>query len=200
MVSKRYKSKPEMESTWNRGTYREGLLEDVYESDIRSQERPMFEEKPEPEERVVREVQVRREAMPRMEESVVRPLKLIGTEVIGSLFDRVEFLKTRIDEISSMLKLRETIHNEMVAEIDVDIRDKEGMSSRVADIDEKRNIKLDISILRKEKRLERVQYWRDVTELSAELRELVEKYETEKKIVDIFKEINTRDILGGGNK
>jgi len=186
----KYKKKlPGLEVPFQKAEYKERDIEDLYELEPRRDERPIFEERPEPEERIVREVKVKREAMPRMEERKIQPLKLLGNDVIGSLFDRVEFLKKRIDEITENLKLRETIHNDMLAEIDVDIREKDGMASKVADIDEKRNIKLDISILRKEKRLEQVQYWRDVTELSTELRELMEKWETETKIMDIFKDI-----------
>ena len=47
-------------------------------------------------------------------------------------------------------------------------------------------LEMDISILRKEKRAESINFWRDVTELRSELRELLEQYETEKRIKDMF--------------
>lgn len=184
-----YKRKPDLEVPFREGLYKQPEIEELYELHLPRDERlPVREEKPR-EERVVREVQVKRQGMPRMEDQAVQPLKLLGPEVIGSLFERVQFLKTRIREITEALKLRESIHSQMVEEIDVDIKEKEAFATRVADIDEKRNFKLDVSILRKEKRLENVQYWRDVTELRSELREFLEKYETEGKIVAIFKGI-----------
>ena len=182
-------------------TYKTEELEDLYEFRVgESNERAIFEEKPLPEERIVREVRIKRQAMPKLEEAKIQPLRLIGTEVIGSLFDRVNFLKQRIDEISESLKLREVIHKRMLAEIVEDIKEKESFALRVTDIDEKRNFKLDVSILRKEMRHENVQYWRDVVELRSELREFLEKYESEKKIVGIFNDIqNASDTLNASD-
>ncbi|MBL7160226.1 MAG: hypothetical protein ISS93_00020 [Candidatus Aenigmarchaeota archaeon] len=172
--------------------YKEEVIEDLYELEPRRQERAIFEEQPLPEERLVTDVKVRHRATPRMEERKIQPLTLLGEDVMGSLFDRVDFIGKRIEEISESIKLRDVIHKEMVEEINIDVKEKDAMASKVADIDEKRNFKLDISILRKEKRLENVQYWRDLVELRSELRELLEQYQTEKKIADIF-----RDISGG---
>lgn len=185
----KYRKDLSKELPFQKSEYKDEPIEDLYEMEPRRDERPMFEERPEPEERIVREVAVQRQAMPRMEEARIQPLKLLGNEVVGSLFDRIEFLRKRINEIQETLKLRGQIHKDMLEEIAVDIGEKEQMASRVADHMEKRNIKLDISILRKEKRLEEVQYWRDVVELRTELRELMEKFETETKIVDIFKQL-----------
>lgn len=178
------------EFPFRREEYRQEEIEDLYQMKP-SSERPIIREKPLPEERIVSEVRVKTRATPHLEEQVIRPLKLLGGDVIGSLFERVTFIKKRIDEITETLSLREKIHQDMTAEIDLDIREKENFSMRAIDIDEKRNFKLDISILRKEKRLETVQYWRDVVELRSELRSLLEKYETETKILAIFKEVNT---------
>ena len=122
-----------------------------------------------------------------MEENRLESLKRMTPLVIGDLFDRVKFLEQRIDELKSLMGTRETIHNEMVNDIDDDIIEKRQMVGVVSDLHERRNLKLDISILRKEKRHENVQFWKDLLELTTELRTLTEQYETESKIVSIFK-------------
>jgi hypothetical protein len=135
-----------------------------------------------------KEVQVKRKAMPRMEDITVKPLNRATPEIMGGLFDRVKFLKQRIEEINSMIGSRTALHEQVISEIDADIADKSSMESKLTDIDEKRNLKLDISILRKEKRHEQLQFWRDVLELKTELRTLTEEFETEGRIVDLFRE------------
>lgn len=137
---------------------------------------------------VQKEVQVKRKAMPRMEDLKVEPLNRATPEIIGSLFDRIKFLKERIAESNEMIETRKKLHEQVIAEIDVDISDKASMESRLTDIDEKRNLKLDISILRKEKRHEQLQFWRDILELKTEMRTLLEEYESESKIVGLFSE------------
>ncbi len=87
------------------------------------------------------------------------------------------------------MKERERLHKEIMSEIDIDIREKETMENRVADLDEKRNLRLDMSVLRKEKRTENLLFWKDLTELRIELRELMEQFQTESKIVNIFKDM-----------
>jgi len=135
-----------------------------------------------------KEVQIKRKAIPRMEELRIEPLKRATPEIMGSLFDRVKFLEQRIAETNSMIESRKVIHDQVIVEIDADIADKGSMETRVVDIDEKRNLKLDISILRKEKRHEQLQFWRDVLELKTELRTLLEEHESESKIVALFTE------------
>jgi len=132
-------------------------------------------------------------AMPRMEEDRITPLKRITPQIVGNLFDRVRFLEDRINEIGEIIKIREGLHNDMIKEIDIDIKEKEEMASRVADIDEKRNFQLDMSVLRKEKRHESVQFWKDISELKSELRELTEKHQSETKITGLFKDL-TGDV------
>jgi len=87
------------------------------------------------------------------------------------------------------VKIREDLHNDMIKEIDVDIKEKEEMASRVTDIDEKRNLQLDMSILRKEKRREGVEFWKDITELKSEMREITEKHVAETKITSLFEDL-----------
>jgi len=139
----------------------------------------------------VKEVPViKKRSMPRMEETKIKPLKRDTPKVFGNLFDRVDFLKERVAETEATMKERENIHNQILQEIDVDITDKEQMATHITDLDEQRNFRLDISILRKEKRQEVIQFWRDILELRTELRELLEKLQTEEKILDAFKTIS----------
>jgi hypothetical protein len=133
---------------------------------------------------------------PRLEDEKIQPLKLVSSKVIGTIFDRVEFLKDRIDEIESNVTLRTKLHGEISAEIDVDIGEKESLMTMVSDVNEKRNFKVDISVLRKEKRHEAVQFWKDVIELRSELRELNEQYEIENKIGALFNDIKNKSDNG----
>ncbi|MCX6814821.1 MAG: hypothetical protein NTY20_04200 [Candidatus Aenigmarchaeota archaeon] len=124
-----------------------------------------------------------------LDEEPIEALERETPNVIGSLFDRIEFLKQRIEETNSALDLRKTINKEITSDIQVDIKEKEEIERRLVDIDDKRNFRMDISMLRKEMRAEKVRFWKDILELRTELRELLEQYQTESKIVGIFKGI-----------
>jgi hypothetical protein len=137
-------------------------------------------------ERIVRETVTKRTAMPRMEEEKIKPLERKTPEILGNLFDRVEFLGQRISENHEAMETRKALHDEITQDVDVDIEEKKNMVGMITDVEEKRNFKMDISILRKEKRTESINFWRDMTELRSELRELLEQYETEKRIKDMF--------------
>lgn len=121
----------------------------------------------------------------------LEPLKEVSPKVIGSLFDRVDFLRTRINEVQSALDTRKHLHDELVKEIDADIGDKNRLVAGLSDIDDVRDFKLDISTLRMEKRRENVQFWRDLVQLTTELRELLEAFQTESKIADLFRELKS---------
>ena len=139
-----------------------------------------------------RELKVQRRSPQRMLlETELEPLRKVSPKVIGSLFDRVEFLRTRISEIQSALDTRKHLHDELIKEIDVDIGDKQRMVAGLSDIDDIRDFKLDISTLRMEKRRENVQFWRDLVELTTELRDLMEEYQTESKIANLFRELKS---------
>ncbi len=139
-----------------------------------------------------REVKVERRTIHRMlREGELEPLRKVSPKVIGSLFDRVDFLRTRITEIQSALDTRKRLHDELVKEIDADIGDKQRMVAGLSDIDDIRDFKLDVSTLRMEKRRENVQFWRDLVQLTTELRELIEEYQTESKIADLFRELKS---------
>ena len=122
-------------------------------------------------------------------EQELQPLRIVSPKVIGNLFDRVDFLRTRITETQSALDTRKRLHDELVKEIDTDINDKKALLAGLSDIDDIRDFKLDISTLRMEKRRENVQFWRDLVELTTELRELMEEYQTESKIANLFREL-----------
>ncbi len=122
-------------------------------------------------------------------EQELEPLRKVSPKVIGGLFDRVDFLRIRIAETQSALDTRKRLHEELVKEIDTDVNDKKALLAGLSDIDDIRDFKLDISTLRMEKRRENVQFWRDLVQLTTELRELMEEYQTESKIANLFKEL-----------
>lgn len=159
--------------------------------------RPVFQEiELEPRE-ITKEVTIKqRQAVPKWPEEEIQPLKTLGANAIGSLFDRVDFLEARIKETKDNLDLRRKIHNEITKEIDTDIEDKREIEIHLTDWDEKRNFKLDISILRREKRQENVQFWRDMVELNNELKELIENHRMETKILGIFKNLRGVEDVG----
>jgi len=139
-----------------------------------------------------REITVERRTIHHMlREDELEPLRTVGPKVIGSLFDRVDFLRTRISETQTALDTRKRLHEELIREIDTDIGDKQRMVAGLSDIDDIRDFKLDVSTLRMEKRRENVQYWRDLFQLSTELRELMEEFETESKIANLFQELKS---------
>jgi len=113
-------------------------------------------------------------------------IRIKSEKVIGSLFDRVRFLETRINEIEESISIRKTLHQQIVSEIESEIEEKERLADSLSDVNERRNLKLDVSVLRKEKRHELVQFWKDITELNLELMQLKEEHETEKKIAELF--------------
>jgi hypothetical protein len=133
------------------------------------------------------------QAMPRMAEDEIEPLKIISSNVVGNIFDRVIFLEERIAEIRKNVATREKLHNAMIEEIEKDIEEKTAMVSLLSDPNERRNLKLDISVLRKEKRHEDVQFWKDLMELNTELKTLMEEYEAERKIASIFENIKEKE-------
>ncbi len=174
-------------------------FEDIYKMEERF-EKPIFEEEKPREERKERVVkQIQRRALPRMEEKKIEPLNRKPSEVIGTLFDKVRFLKERVQELESMINERMEIHNSINKEIESDIQLTEDMASHAMDIDERRNLKLDASILRKEKRNENVQFWRDIVELRSELREMVEQFQMESEISQLFKDLRKDEVEEGAD-
>ncbi|MFH1445321.1 MAG: hypothetical protein ABIF08_02455 [Nanoarchaeota archaeon] len=181
-------------------------LEDIYSSGIGEERRHEFLDTPtswddidkEPRERVEK-VRIKTvQTMPRLEEEEMDKLKIISPKIIGSLFDRVKFLKERIEETQNTMKMRTDIHNDMLAEITEDIKERQGMLGKAMSLDEQRSIKLDMSVLRKEKRKEIIQLWRDMFDLRTELKELLEQFQNEQKLADLFSEIKPENNKKGG--
>ena len=88
----------------------------------------------------------------------------------------------------------------MLREINEDIQERQSMLVKAMNIDEQRSIKLDISVLRKEKRKEIVQLWRDMFDLRTELKELLEQFQNEQKLADLFKDIKANEEGGIGTE
>jgi len=176
-------------------------LDDIYSSEVIDERRHEFLDTPtswddlgkEPKERVEKVKVKTIQTMPRMEDEDIEKLRIISPKIIGSLFDRVKFLKERIEESQSTMQARTDIHNAMINEISEDIREKHSMLGKAMSLDEQRAIKLDMSVLRKEKRKEIVQYWRDMFDLRTELKELLEQFQNEQKLADLFAEIKPRE-------
>ena len=119
----------------------------------------------------------------------VEPLKMLSSTVIGDFFDRVRFLRERITEAKNALEDRKLIHRSIEQEIDDDVSDRKNMLAMVSDNEKARELKLDISLLRMEKRKENTNFWRDLLALRRELMELIEQYEVESKISSLFKDL-----------
>jgi hypothetical protein len=173
--------------------YKSFFEEDLYKEEEAKLGRPKkerTEEYVEKEEEKPRRIQVERRTIHKMiTEPGLEPLRRVSPKVIGNLFDRVEFLKQRMIETKNALEHRKTLHNELIREVDVDIEDKQKILAKLSDVDDIRDFKLDISTLRMEKRRENLQFWRDVLELTTELRELMEEYQMESKIASLFKDL-----------
>jgi len=119
-----------------------------------------------------------------------QPLEKIGSEVVGSLFDRLKFLKERIMEVQKAIKEREEMNKRFNEEIDHDIAEMEKILTTISDREQLREFKLNLTLLRMEKRKENTIFWRDMVSLRKQLKELVEEYETESKISNLFSRFN----------
>lgn len=169
-------------------------LDETYKEDFFSPGGMKLEDLEEPREKIIEKVIVKqKQAIPREDEDVTT-VKRTDSDIIGSIFDRVNFIEQRITDIRENIDIRKGLNESMLIEIDEDIKDKKSILVQAVDMDERRNIMLDISLLRREKRNEQVRFWKDMYELSAELRELMERFEVESKIVNMFEEINPKKV------
>ena len=82
--------------------------------------------------------------------SSFQELRLIADEVIGNLFNRVEFLKTRINELESALVERQEIDQSQITEIASDVEEKKKKLLTLSNIDDIREFELDITNLKME--------------------------------------------------
>lgn len=165
--------------------------EDIYSDRLTKEDRPIINiEKVIEDQPAEMITQIKRVTHPRLKEwQKPKSLNRETPEVFGTLFDRLRFLEMREEELQEMIEERTMLHKDVIKEISMDIEDKEKTVSWLSDVEEKRNFKLDISILKRDKRFELLQFWRDVMELRTELREIMEQTETERKIVEIFKDL-----------
>ena len=167
--------------------------EDIYGTPVpgaQEREKEVITEK----EFIEKEVKVpQKQAMPRPEDEI-DSIKRITPEIIGGLFERVRFLEERIEDIRSTMEDRKELHVMMLKEIDEEIAEKKVVESKLTDLEDKRNLKLDISMLRRDKRNELVRYWKDMYELRSELKELTERHEVEKKVAGIFERLDTKKV------
>ncbi|HLC39376.1 MAG TPA: hypothetical protein VJJ76_00655 [archaeon] len=116
----------------------------------------------------------------------LKPLDEIGERVSGTLFDKIRFLRERIEETEEAIRTRELMNAQSNKEIDVDIADLEQFLQKLSNKDEVREFKLNVTLLRMEKRKENNLFWRDITTMRQQLQELREQYETESNIASIF--------------
>ncbi len=167
--------------------YRDTAKEDLL---YKIANRPLREEEEEKEENIPDRITItQRETVPREDITEINLLKCKGPEIIGSLFDKVQFLEERITELTNATELRKKINIEIIKDIEEDIRDKETFATQCTDFDDLRSIKLHISMLKQQKRKELIQHFHDTIELSTELQALKEEHQTEKKITSLFDDI-----------
>lgn len=130
-----------------------------------------------------------KETVPREDQDEIKRLKCTGPQIIGNLFDRVDSLASRMTELSQALEQRKNINQEILKDIEEDIRDKETFATQCTDFDDLRSIKLHISMLKQQKRKELIQHFHDTVEMNTELRALTEEHQSEQKITSLFEDI-----------
>ena len=128
-----------------------------------------------------------------MQTEEMRPLEMFGNKVVGNLFDRVNFLRQRMNEMDAALRERKFLNVKFNEEIEKDIEEMEKIISSISDREMLREFKLNITLLRMEKRKENTNFWKDVLALRTQLQETKEQYDVESNISQMF------NGLSGGN-
>lgn len=121
----------------------------------------------------------------------LRPLKTIGSEVVGGLFDRVKFLRHRITETKATMQERKEMNDRFNKDIDGDIEEMKTVIPTISDMEQLRQFKINLNLLKMEKRRENNLFWKDMVGLKTQLRELSEKLEVESKIAELFSDLHT---------
>jgi hypothetical protein len=176
--------------------YAKDLLKSLEEEVYRNLPEPLVEEEGEP--KIEKELELLKTKERVMQQMIkvlnddAEPLKTFSAEVVGDIFDRVESLRQRILEIRAALDERRSINRKIVADIQEEIGEMEGMIAGVADIDKKREFKMHVTLLQMERRRENTNFWRDIIQLTKELQELEEQYRMELKISKLFDELKGR--------
>jgi len=118
------------------------------------------------------------------------PLRKIGSDVVGSLFDRVKFLRERIAENNAFMEDRKRMNERFNKDIDADIAEMGKIIPGISDREELRQFKINLNLLKMEKRKENNLFWRDMVSLKNQLRELNEQFEVESKIAELFSDLD----------
>ena len=135
---------------------------------------------------ITKEIIQQKKTWLKIKEERLRGLRLLGSELIGNIFERVKFLGSRINDIESSLQARQLINQRSIQEITEDIDDKLSKISTVTDVDRIRDLQLDLTNLKMERRRETLLFWKDTLELQRELQALKEQYSIESKIAKLF--------------
>lgn len=117
-------------------------------------------------------------------------LRLKVQEVTGSLLERRDFLRERVKFLKEKLKERKELHEKIMEDIDKDIEEKENIMRKMSKPDEIRDISLDISSLRSQKRKEKLLFWKDICELENELQITQEELRIAEKLAKIVESEN----------
>lgn len=129
-----------------------------------------------------------RKALERDRTRDIEPLQFRGAKILGDLFDRVEFLKERMEEMNQSILSRQSLNRQIISDIDFDIQKKYELLNKVSSNEDLRELQLDVSLLKMEKRKENTLFWRDLVTLKKELRDVIEEHKIESKIASMFGE------------
>jgi len=99
--------------------------------------------------------------------------------MLEGLFNKIKILRERIAQIYYWISERIELHEELMDEFRFEIGESERLREcMLKDYDESER---EIMSLKKEMRLERLKFWKDITELKRELEKCLEEYKTEKE-------------------
>lgn len=141
-------------------------------------------------ERIVREVVTKQEKRwQKIKQERLRSLRLLGGELIGNIFERVRFLETRISDLQLAAQARQTINKNSIDEITQDIDEKESQIKTLNDPERIRDLQLDLTNLKMERRRENLLFWKDRLEVQRELHQLKEQLAIESKVAELFEEL-----------
>ena len=135
---------------------------------------------------IEKEIVLQKKKWVKIKEERLKALRLLGSELIGNIFERVKFLETRINDIETSFKSRQLINQSALEEITEDISEKTRTLSSTADSETIRDLQLDLTNLKMERRREILIFWKDKFELKKELQELKEQHAIESKVAKLF--------------
>lgn len=165
--------------------YRDELLTDFRSVDQSMERQRSYIERP----IIKKEIIQKQRIVHKLDQKKLESLRLLASELVGNILERANFLNIRISEIDDGLNKREKIHTDSIREIESDIDEKIKILASASNKEDVRELQMDITTLKMEKRRENLGFWRDVLQLKRDLRELVEQYEIEMKIANLFKDL-----------